>query len=74
MVFVGKMFEEHLWKSDILSKDAGLTTWFLHRWNFGQKWVKVVVLYSQRHKILDFEFSIIPKYPFAILPSMFVFV
>ena len=23
MVFTSKMFEKHLWKSDILSKDAG---------------------------------------------------
>ena len=28
------MFGKHLWKSDILSKDAGL-----HQWNNGRKWV-----------------------------------
>ena len=41
MVFASKMFEKHLWKIDILSKDAGQrpTTWFLHKWNIGRKWV-----------------------------------
>ena len=38
------MFEKHLWKSDILSKDAGHrhvkpTTRFLHKWNIGRQWV-----------------------------------
>ena len=39
--FTSKMFEKHLWKIDILSKDAGQrpTTWFLHKWNIGRKWV-----------------------------------
>ena len=34
------MFEKHLWKSDILSKDPGHqpTTWFLHKSNIGRKW------------------------------------
>ena len=29
------MFEKHLWKSDILSKDAGR----LHKFGIGRKWV-----------------------------------
>ena len=39
LVFTSKIFEKHLWKSDILSKDAD--RWFLHKWKISQKWVNV---------------------------------
>ena len=44
--FYENFFEKHLWKSDILSKDAShwLTTWFLHNSNNGRKWVKDTTL------------------------------
>ena len=36
MVFTSKMCEEHLWKSDILSKDAGEIA------HFGKKSLKLI--------------------------------
>ena len=45
------MFEKHLWKSDILSKDAGHrpTTWFIHNWNIGWKCINIALWFPYKN-------------------------
>ena len=49
------MFEKHLWKSHIVSKDTG----HLHKWDIDQNWVNMSIVTSYFTELWNLTFQIL---------------